>query len=58
MRGTLAAITESGLAVVEAATSDLMAADFGLTCLDESSRTEVVDGLTKLRVNAGDFSAG
>jgi DNA-binding MarR family transcriptional regulator len=54
-RGTLAAITESGLAVVEAATADLMAAGFGLDCLDEQARSEIVAGLTTLRIQAGDF---
>ena len=57
-RGTLAAITESGLAVVEAATAELMAIDFGLGCLDEPAREQVVDALTTLRVDAGDFASG
>jgi len=57
-RGTLAAITESGLSVVEAATKDLMDADFGLGCLDEKGRDHVVQGLTTLRLDAGDFAAG
>ena len=55
-RGTLAAITESGLAVVETATAELMAIDFGLGCLAEAARDQVVDALTTLRVDAGDFA--
>ncbi len=55
-RGTLAAITESGLAVVEAATADLMAADFGLDSLAEPARSDVVEGLRTLRLDAGDFT--
>ena len=55
-RGTLAAITERGRSVVEAATADLMAAGFGLDCLDENARDEVVAALTTLRVDAGDFT--
>jgi len=54
-RGTLAAITESGRRVVEVATADLMDAGFGLDCVDEGSRRAIFDGLTKLRVDAGDF---
>jgi len=55
-RGTLAAITESGRSVVEAATADLMTADFGLACLDEDSRDDVVAALTTLRRDARDFT--
>jgi DNA-binding MarR family transcriptional regulator len=54
-RGTLAAITRAGLDVVEAATSDLMSADFGLESLDEPTRSEVVHALRALRLDAGDF---
>jgi len=56
-RGTLAAITQSGLAVVEAATGDLMAADFGLDSLGEPARSDVVAVLRTLRLDAGDFAA-
>ena len=56
-RGTLAAITDTGLAVVEAATSDLMAADFGLESVAEPARASVVAGLRTLRVDAGEFSS-
>jgi hypothetical protein len=52
----LAAITESGLAVVEAATADLMAADFGLDALAEPARAEIVAVLRTLRLDAGDFT--
>ncbi len=55
-RGTFAAITETGLAVVEEATADLMAADFGLGCLDEAARQRIVDDLTALRIDARDFT--
>jgi DNA-binding MarR family transcriptional regulator len=55
-RGTLAAITTSGLEVVERATADLMAADFGLGSLDEPSRTSLVAALRTLRIDARDFS--
>jgi DNA-binding MarR family transcriptional regulator len=55
-RGTLAAVTASGLNVVEAATADLMAADFGLGSLDEPSRTSIVAALRTLRLDARDFS--
>jgi DNA-binding MarR family transcriptional regulator len=55
-RGTLAAITGSGLAVVEAATADLMAADFGLDSLAEPARADVVAALRTLRLDAGDFN--
>ncbi len=55
-RGTLAAITDSGRAVVEVATGELMAIDFGLGCLDEPEREGVVSALRALRLDAGDFA--
>jgi DNA-binding MarR family transcriptional regulator len=55
-RGTLAAITPPGLAVVEAATADLMGAEFGLNSLRERDRGNVVNALRTLRLAAGDFS--
>jgi DNA-binding MarR family transcriptional regulator len=54
-RGTLAAITETGRAVVELATKDLMDADFGLGALSEPDRRATVLALRDLRVDAGDF---
>jgi DNA-binding MarR family transcriptional regulator len=55
-RGTLAAITDAGRAVVEAATADLMGIDFGLGSLDESARGDVMAALRILRIDAGDFA--
>ncbi|MQA95253.1 MAG: MarR family transcriptional regulator [Streptosporangiales bacterium] len=54
-RGTLAEITERGAEVVEAATRDLMAIDFGLGAYDETGQAEIFDVLRHLRVAAGDF---
>ncbi|HVQ96152.1 MAG TPA: MarR family transcriptional regulator [Mycobacteriales bacterium] len=54
-RGVLAAITDEGRRVAEAATKDLMAADFGLTMLDEPERAVMFDALRKVRAEAGDF---
>ena len=54
-RGTLARVTESGRAVVERATADLMAADFGLRALTTEQRTALVALLRSVRVAAGDF---
>jgi DNA-binding MarR family transcriptional regulator len=54
-RGVLAAITDDGRRVAEAATKDLMAVDFGLTMLSESERESVFDSLRKVRAQAGDF---
>jgi DNA-binding MarR family transcriptional regulator len=54
-RGTLAAITETGRAVVEVATKDLMDADFGLGAVSEPDRRAAVSALRNLRVDAGDF---
>jgi DNA-binding MarR family transcriptional regulator len=54
-RGVLAAITEEGRRVAEAATKDLMAADFGLAGLDEVDREAVFEALRKVRADAGDF---
>jgi DNA-binding MarR family transcriptional regulator len=55
-RGVLAAITDKGRAVTEAATKDLMAADFGLTMLAEDERAETFAILRKVRADAGDFT--
>jgi len=54
-RGRLAEITEAGRAVVERATRDLMAADFGLGGYDKDQLGEIFDLLRALRLTAGDF---
>ncbi|MFD8480145.1 MarR family winged helix-turn-helix transcriptional regulator [Kitasatospora sp. NPDC059673] len=54
-RGVLAAITERGRQVVEGATRDLMAVDFGLEGYGEDDCREVFELLRPLRVAAGDF---
>ena len=56
-RGVLARITEHGRAVVEAATADLMAIDFGLGGLDEEARAGAFAALRAVRAEAGDFPA-
>ena len=55
-RGTLAEITARGRAVVEDATRDLMAAEFGLSRYDGDQLKEMFDLLRGLRLAAGDFS--
>ena len=57
-RGTLAEITASGRDLVERATNDLMAAQFGLGGYDEAGLEEMFRMLRGLRVTAGDFSDG
>jgi DNA-binding MarR family transcriptional regulator len=57
-RGTLAEITAGGRAVVERATRDLMAAEFGLGRYDGDQLKEMFDLLRDLRLAAGDFSDG
>ncbi len=54
-RGRLAEITAAGRAVVERATRDLMAADFGLGGYDKDQLGEIFDLLRGLRLTAGDF---
>jgi DNA-binding MarR family transcriptional regulator len=54
-RGTLAAITEPGRVVMEAATADLVAAGFGLTMLDDAEREHLFEVLRRVRVAKGDF---
>ncbi len=56
-RGTLAEITEVGRAVVERASADLMAAEFGLGGYDEDQLAEMFGLLRQLRIVAGDFRA-
>jgi len=57
-RGTLATITEKGREVVDAATRDLMAMDFGLGTYDAEECAEIFAMLRPLRVAAGDFPEG
>ena len=54
-RGVLAAITPRGREVVEAATRDLMAMDFGLTGYDAEGCKHLFEMLRPLRIAAGDF---
>lgn len=54
-RAVLAEITEAGRAVVEAATSDLIAADFGLDALQPEQYTVMSELLRPVRAAAGDF---
>jgi DNA-binding MarR family transcriptional regulator len=55
-RGRLAAITPAGLAVVEKATRDLMAAEFGLSGYSTAELGEMFTLLRGLRLSAGDFT--
>ncbi|MDF3289359.1 MULTISPECIES: MarR family winged helix-turn-helix transcriptional regulator [Streptomyces] len=55
-RGTLASITEKGREVVEAATRDLMAMDFGLGTYDAQQCAEIFTLLRPLRIASGDFT--
>ena len=57
-RGTLASITDKGRAIVESATRDLMAMDFGLGVYDEEECGEIFALLRPLRIAAGDFDEG
>jgi len=54
-RAVLAAITDAGRALVEVATLDLVAADFGLGVFDESGLLELSALLRPVREAAGDF---
>jgi DNA-binding MarR family transcriptional regulator len=54
-RGTLAAITEEGRRVCDAATRDLMAMRFGLEAYDDEDCGEIFTILRPLRVAAQDF---
>ncbi|BBB00250.1 putative MarR family transcriptional regulator [Actinacidiphila reveromycinica] len=56
-RGTLASITAKGREIVEAATRDLMAMDFGLGVYDKEECGEIFALLRPLRIAAGDFQA-
>ncbi|MEU3351646.1 MarR family transcriptional regulator [Streptomyces sp. NPDC037389] len=55
-RGTLASITDKGREVVDAATRDLMAMDFGLGAYDAEECAEIFRVLRPLRVAADDFT--
>jgi DNA-binding MarR family transcriptional regulator len=54
-RGTLAEITAAGREVVERATRDLMAAEFGLGGFESGQLKEIFDLFRGLRLAAGDF---
>src|SRR5690606_39583354 len=55
-RGVLAEITPAGRDVVARATSDLMAAGFGMTMYDEDELADIFRQLRTLRIAAGDFT--
>lgn len=55
-RGVLAEITPDGRVVVEKATADLMAAQFGLGALDSEQHQSLFATLRTLRLAAGDFT--
>jgi DNA-binding HxlR family transcriptional regulator len=55
-RGVLAEITADGRDVVEKATADLMAAEFGLGALDAEQHRSLFATLRELRMAAGDFT--
>jgi DNA-binding MarR family transcriptional regulator len=57
-RGTLAEITPDGRAVMQRATEDLMAAEFGLGGYRPDQLEDMFALLRGLRVTAGDFSDG
>ena len=54
-RAVLAVITPKGRSLVERATKDLVAADFGLEALDETALRELSEILRPVRAAAGDF---
>jgi DNA-binding MarR family transcriptional regulator len=56
-RGSLAGITPAGLELMQRATDDLVALDFGLEALDGGERRELFRLLRKVRLHAGDFEA-
>ena len=55
-RGTLAAITDTGRAVMEAATADLVHDGFGMGMLTSDEQDQLFALLRKVRVARGDFS--
>jgi DNA-binding MarR family transcriptional regulator len=54
-RAVLAEITDAGRAVVEAATADLVEADFALGALDQEQLRQISEVLRPVRRAAGDF---
>ena len=54
-RAVLAEVTDAGRAVVEAATADLVGADFGLGVLDDGDLRQLSELLRPVRAAAGDF---
>jgi DNA-binding MarR family transcriptional regulator len=54
-RAVLAEITESGRSLVQLATADLVAADFGLGALDSAGLRALSELLRPVRAAAGDF---
>ncbi|MEP6629479.1 MAG: MarR family transcriptional regulator, partial [Lapillicoccus sp.] len=56
-RGTLAAITEAGREVMEAATADLVAGGFGLAMLTPDEHEQLFGILRRVRVARDDFIA-
>ena len=56
-RGALAVITEAGRAAMEAVTTELETADFGLSMLDEEQHAALFALLREVRVGARDFDA-
>ncbi len=57
-RGTLAEITQAGREVVDTATAELMAAEFGMTGYEPDELDAIFRMLEDLRVSAGDFRPG
>jgi DNA-binding MarR family transcriptional regulator len=55
-RGVLAGITEAGRSVVEVATRELTALDFGMADLPEAEREELFRVLRRVRLGAGDVA--
>jgi DNA-binding MarR family transcriptional regulator len=55
-RGVLAEISDAGRAVVEAATADLVGADFGLGILADDDLRRLSELLRPVRAAAGDFA--
>jgi DNA-binding MarR family transcriptional regulator len=55
-RGALAALTESGRSVMEAATKDLVDTGFGLDALEPDGQRQLTGLLRDVRIAAGDFT--
>ncbi len=55
-RGVLAAITDDGRRVVERATAELTALEFGLGDLSEADHAQLFDVLKRVRLGAGDVA--